>query len=78
MLVPYSILRALAMLRRIHKELAKGNVIAEARYSLERDRMAMDYPEWYRKGGVPAPTKKVKFDRASVEDWNKNHEEDNG
>ncbi len=69
-------LRLLVLLRRIDKTLLAGNEIAAARLQLEKDRLALDHPNWYRAGSqLPTPTRKVTFDRAEVDDWNKRHQE---
>lgn len=62
------------MLRRIHKELGVANEIARARLALEREKLAMDHPSWYKAGGkLPRHTTKVEFGVAAVEDWNEKY-----
>ncbi|MGH7184550.1 MAG: hypothetical protein ACREJN_21605 [Nitrospiraceae bacterium] len=58
------------MLRRIHTEIGKSNEIATSRLNLERDRLAMEYPQWYKAGGRIPTHKKVKVEYATIEDWN--------
>jgi hypothetical protein len=78
MITGYILLRALVILRRISKSLVRSNEIAEARFNLERDRLALEHPVWYKSGGkMPTPTKRVVFGTATVAEWNQRHRERN-
>lgn len=66
------LLRVFAVLRRISRNLNKANEIAQQRLDLEKDRLALQYPQWYRAGGrVPDSPKLTEIAHADVEDWNR-------
>lgn len=80
MIQAFTFLRVLVMLRRIHKELGVSNEVAKERLNLERDRLAMDHPQWYKSGGrVPPPIKmgNTRFEHPSVADLNLAYRERN-
>lgn len=72
------LLRVFAILRRISRNLNKANEIAQERLNLEKDRLALDYPSWYRAGGrVPDSPKMASIEYPSVEEWNDRHRRHN-
>lgn len=78
MVVGFALLRAIVLLRKINKTLVVSNEIAQARLQLERDRLALDHPEWYKAGSkLPTPTRKVTIDYADPSEWDKRYKEQN-
>jgi len=78
MVVGFALLRSIVLLRKINKTLVVSNEIAKARYDLERDRLALDHPEWYKSGGkMPTPVRKVHFDSADPSEWDRRYKEQN-
>lgn len=69
MVTAYVLLRVLVTARQIKKALEKGNEIAEARLQLEKDRLAMQYPAWYKAGSKVPSRGRVSIETANREDW---------
>lgn len=72
------LIRLLATLRAIHRDLLKRNEIATEHLQLDKDRLALQFPAWYRAGSrVPDVPKIASIDHPTIEEWNlKSREQD--
>lgn len=72
----FSQLRVWVHLKRISQALEKANEIAQARLDLERERLALDHPRWYKAGGKLPETPKMSYiDKADPAEWEQSYKE---
>lgn len=67
----FSLLRGVALLRRIALVLEEGN-------ALQREALALGNPEWARTKGLRKPSKMVKVEVPTAEEWNQAWREGQG
>lgn len=69
-----ALVRVLVMLRRIWKSIDKANEIAQARLDLEKERLAMEHPSWYKAGRkIPQKGKLTQLGVAEVDTLNQRY-----